>query len=111
MTAFLYCFREREEILKIFEMCSGQRMMTSYFRVGGLALEPPADFLPRVRKVLKSFPELLEEYETLLTRNRIWIGRTKGVGYLSAEDAMDLGVSGPSARASGIDCDLRRDNP
>ena len=111
MSVLLYCFREREEILKIFEMCSGQRMMTSYFRVGGLAVEPPADFLPRVRKFLGMFPERLEEYETLLTRNRIWIGRTKGVGYLSADDALDLGVSGPSARASGIDCDLRRDNP
>ena len=111
MSVLLYCFREREEILKIFEMVSGQRMMTSYFRVGGLALEPPADFLPRVQKFLKIFPDRLEEYETLLTRNRIWIGRTKGVGILSAEDAMDLGVSGPSARASGIDWDLRRDNP
>ncbi len=111
MSVLLYCFREREELLKIFEMCSGQRMMTSYFRVGGLALEPPADFAPRVQKFLSIFPERLEEYETLLTRNRIWIGRTKGVGYLSADDALDLGVSGPSARASGIDCDLRRDAP
>ncbi|MGH9786769.1 MAG: NADH-quinone oxidoreductase subunit D, partial [Terriglobia bacterium] len=111
MSVLLYCFREREEILKIFEMVSGQRMMTSYFRVGGLALELPADFLDRVQKFLKIFPDRLEEYETLLTRNRIWIGRTKGVGFLSAEDAFDLAVSGPSARASGIDWDLRRDNP
>ena len=111
MSVLLYCFREREEILKIFEMVSGQRMMTSYFRVGGLALEPPADFVQRVQKFLKIFPDRLEEYEALLTRNRIWIGRTKGVGFLSAADALDLGVSGPSARASGIDWDLRRDNP
>jgi NADH-quinone oxidoreductase subunit D len=111
MSVLLYCFREREEILKIFEMVSGQRMMTSYFRVGGLALEPPPDFLPRVQKFLKMFPERLEEYDTLLTRNRIWIGRTKGVGILSREDALDLAVSGPSARASGVDCDLRRDHP
>ena len=111
MSVLLYCFREREELLKIFEMCSGQRMMTSYFRVGGLANEPPAEFAPSVRKFLSAFPERLEEYETLLTRNRIWIGRTKGAGYLSADDALDLGVSGPSARASGIDCDLRRDAP
>jgi NADH-quinone oxidoreductase subunit D len=111
MSVLLYCFREREEILKIFEMVSGQRMMTSYFRVGGLALEPPADFVPRVQTFLKIFPDRLEEYETLLTRNRIWIGRTKGVGHLSADDALDLAVSGPSARASGIDWDLRRDNP
>ena len=111
MSVLLYCFREREDLLKIFEMCSGQRMMTSYFRVGGLALEPPAEFAPSVRKFLSVFPERLEEYEALLTRNRIWIGRTKGAGCLSADDALDLGVSGPSARASGIDCDLRRDAP
>ena len=111
MSVFLYCFREREEILKIFEMVSGQRMMTSYFRVGGLALEPPADFLKRVQKFLQIFPGRIEEYESLLTRNRIWIGRTKGIGTLSMDDALDLGVSGPSARASGIDWDLRRDNP
>ena len=111
MSVLLYCFREREEILKIFEMVSGQRMMTSYFRVGVLALTPPGNFLPRIKNFMKVFPDRLEEYETLLTRNRIWIGRTKGVGILSAEDAMDLGVSGPSARASGIDWDLRRDTP
>ena len=111
MSVFLYCFREREEILKIFEMVSGQRMMTSYFRVGGLALEPPADFLKRVQKFLQIIPGRIEEYESLLTRNRIWIGRTKGIGTLSAADALDLGVSGPTARASGIDWDLRRDNP
>src|SRR5260221_4535582 len=106
MSVFLYCFREREEILKIFEMASGQRMMTSYFRVGGLALEPPSGFLERIRKFLRYFPARLEEYEELLTRNRIWIGRTKGVGYLSADDALDLGVSGPTLRASGVDWDL-----
>lgn len=111
MSVFLYCFREREEVLNIFEMASGQRMMTSYFRVGGLALEPPRDIFPRIEKFLKSFPDRLQEYEDLLTRNRIWIGRTKGVGILSAEDALDLGVSGPTLRASGIDWDLRRDNP
>jgi len=111
ISVFLYCFREREEILKIFEMVSGQRMMTSYFRVGGLALEPPSGFLQRVEKFLSYFPERIEEYEELLTRNRIWMGRTQGVGILSKEDALDLGVSGPTARASGIDWDLRRDNP
>ena len=111
MSVFLYCFREREEILKIFEMVSGQRMMTSYFRVGGLALEPPHGVMERVRKFLGYFPDRMDEYEALLTRNRIWLGRTQGVGILSAEDAMDLGVSGPTARASGIDWDLRRDMP
>ncbi len=111
MSVFLYCFREREEILKIFELASGQRMMTSYFRVGGLALEPPSPFLPRIREFLKIFPDRIEEYEELLTRNRIWIGRTKGVGLLSAEDGLDLGATGPTLRASGVDWDLRRDNP
>ena len=111
MSVFLYCFREREEILKIFEMASGQRMMTSYFRVGGLALEPPLGFIERIRKLLGYFPGRMDEYEELLTRNRIWIARTKGVGVLSADDALDLGVSGPSLRASGVDWDLRRDHP
>lgn len=111
MSVFLYCFREREEILKIFEMASGQRMMTSYFRVGGLALEPPLGFVERIRKFLGYFPGRIDEYEELLTRNRIWIGRTKGVGVISAEDALDLGVSGPALRASGVDWDLRRDHP
>ena len=111
MSVFLYCFREREEILKIFELVSGQRMMTSYFRVGGLAVEPPADLLPRVKKFLSYFPDRVDEYEELLTRNPIWTSRTKGVGLLSKEDALDLGVSGPTARGSGIDWDLRRDLP
>jgi NADH-quinone oxidoreductase subunit D len=111
MTVFLYCFREREEILRLFEDVSGQRMMTSYFRVGGLSLEPPLDFLPRVKKFAKIFPERIDEYEGLLTGNPIWINRLKGVAYLSAEDAIALGVSGPSLRGSGVDWDLRRDMP
>ena len=111
MTVLLYCFREREEILNLFEAVSGQRMMTSYFRVGGLALEPPAGFLKRVEKVMATFPDHIDEYEELLTRNRIWMARTKSVGILTKEDALDFAVSGPTARASGIDWDLRRDNP
>jgi NADH-quinone oxidoreductase subunit D len=111
MSVFLYCFREREDILRIFELVSGQRMMTSYFRVGGLALEPPLDFFDRVRKFAEIFPSRVDEYEDLLTGNRIWIGRTKGVAHLSAEDAVALGVTGPALRASGVDIDLRRDMP
>ncbi len=111
MSVFLYCFREREDVLRIFEMVSGQRMMTSYFRVGGLALEPPRGWLKRVEKFIKEFPKRLEEYETLLTRNPIWLRRTQGIGQISAEDAMALGVSGPSLRGSGVKWDLRKNQP
>jgi NADH-quinone oxidoreductase subunit D len=111
MSVFLYCFREREDILRLFEEVSGQRMMTSYFRIGGLALDVPLGFLQRVKKFTDSFPEKVDEYEALLTLNPIWIERTKGVAYVSAEDGIALGVSGPSLRASGVDLDLRRDVP
>ncbi|NUQ29858.1 MAG: NADH dehydrogenase (quinone) subunit D [Acidobacteriaceae bacterium] len=111
LTVFLYCFREREEILRIFEMVAGQRMMTSYFRIGGLSMEPPIDFYDRVRNFLKIMPEKIAEYENLLTGNPIWMGRLKNVGHLSAADAIALGVTGPPLRASGVDWDLRRDMP
>jgi NADH-quinone oxidoreductase subunit D len=111
MTVLLYCFREREEVLKLFEMISGQRMMTSYFRIGGLALEPPLGFFERVRDFTSRFSARIDEYENLLTGNPIWTMRTKGVAQLSAEDAIALGASGPTLRGSGIDFDLRRDMP
>jgi len=111
LTVFLYCFREREEILNMFEMISGQRMMTSYFRIGGLALEPPLGFFERVREFAGRFPDKVDEYENLLTGNPIWMMRTKGVAQLSAEDAIALGASGPTLRGSGVDIDLRRDMP
>jgi len=111
MTVFLYCFREREDVLRLFEAVSGQRMMTSYFRIGGLALEPPLDFLDRVRDFARRFPAKVDEYENLLTANPIWEMRTKGVARLTAEDAVALGASGPTLRASGVDFDLRRDLP
>jgi NADH-quinone oxidoreductase subunit D len=111
MTVFLYCFREREEILRLFEAISGQRMMTSYFRVGGVALEPPLDFFGRVRKFADIFPGRVDEYEGLLTGNPIWAMRTKGIARISAEDAIALGASGPTLRGSGVDIDLRRDMP
>jgi NADH-quinone oxidoreductase subunit D len=111
LTVFLYTFREREDILRIFEHVSGQRMMTSYFRVGGLALEPPLDFFDRVKAFVKRMPEKIDEYENLLTGNPIFFNRLKGVGHLSAEDAIALGVTGPPLRASGVDWDLRRDMP
>jgi NADH-quinone oxidoreductase subunit D len=111
MTVFLYCFREREEILKLFEAISGQRMMTSYFRIGGLALEPPLGFFERVQEFAGRFPEKVDEYENLLTGNPIWMMRTKGVARMTAEDAIALGASGPTLRGSGVDIDLRRDMP
>ena len=111
MSVFLYCFREREDLMRIFEMVSGQRMMTSYFRVGGLALEPPLGFFDTVRKFVEKFPSRVDEYEDLLTQNPIWRERTKGVALLSAEDAIALGATGPTLRASGVDIDLRRDMP
>ena len=111
MSVFLYCFREREDILRIFEMYSGQRMMTSYFRIGGLALEPPRGWQQRVRTFIDAFPGKVDEYEELLTNNRIWIGRTRGVGYISMEDMLDWGVTGPMLRAAGLKWDTRKDQP
>ena len=108
MSVFLYSFREREEIMKIYEYVSGQRMMTSYFRIGGLALEPPPDWLDRVQRVVEAMPAHIDEYETLLTENRIWMGRTKGIGNLTAQDAIALGASGPLLRASGVAYDIRK---
>jgi NADH-quinone oxidoreductase subunit D len=108
MSVFLYCFREREEILKIFEMFAGQRMMTSYFRIGGLALDPPAGWRAPVERFLKMMPSRIDEYEDLLTENRIWMGRTKGVGYISGEDAVALSMTGPTLRAAGILYDNRK---
>ena len=111
MTVFLYCFRERENILRLFEAVSGQRMMTSYFRIGGVAIEPPLDFFARVKQFNDAFPERIEEYENLLTQNPIFVNRTKGVAYLSKEDGLALSATGPTLRASGVDVDLRRDEP
>jgi NADH-quinone oxidoreductase subunit D len=108
MSVFLYCFREREEILKIFEFVAGQRMMTSYIRIGGLALDLPAGWRQRVEKFLKMMPGRIDEYEELLTGNRIWIGRTKDVGYISAEDAVAFSMTGPTLRAAGLAYDNRK---
>lgn len=107
-SVMLYCFREREEILKIFEMVSGQRMMTSYFRIGGLALEPPPGWLEPVRRFIDMFPSRIDEYEKLLTRNRIWLMRTVGIGILEAKEATALGVTGPMLRAAGVAYDVRK---
>jgi NADH-quinone oxidoreductase subunit D len=111
LTVFLYCFREREALLRIFEAVSGQRMMTSFVRIGGVSLELPPGMLKDIRTFLADFPSKIAEYEGLLNGNPIWQSRLKGVGMLSAEDAIALGVSGPPMRASGIDFDVRRDMP
>jgi NADH-quinone oxidoreductase subunit D len=111
MSVLLYCFREREDILHIFEMVSGQRMMTSYFRIGGLTLEPPLGWLKGVEKFVKAFPGHLAEYEGLLTKNPIWLRRTVGVGKLTADEAIAWGLSGPSLRGSGVDWDIRKKQP
>jgi NADH-quinone oxidoreductase subunit D len=111
MSVFLYCFREREDILRIFEMFSGQRMMTSYFRIGGLALDHPRGWYDRVKNFIDVFPSRVDEYEELLTNNPIWIRRTKGVGFISLEDMLDLGVTGPMIRGAGLKWDIRKDQP
>jgi NADH-quinone oxidoreductase subunit D len=111
MSVFLYCFREREEILKIFEFVAGQRMMTSYIRIGGLALQPPTGWVERVEKFLKMMPGRIDEYESLLTGNRIWLGRLRGVGVISAEDAVAYSMTGPTLRAAGLAHDVRKAFP
>jgi NADH-quinone oxidoreductase subunit D len=111
LTLLLYTFRDREDILRLFEDIAGQRMMTSYIRIGGLALEPPIDFFDRADAFLRGFPEKIDEYSNLLTGNPIFFNRLKGVGKLSAQDAIALGVTGANMRGSGVDFDLRRDMP
>src|SRR6516225_9405484 len=111
MTPFFYCFREREDILRIMEMFSGQRMMTSYIRIGGLALEPPRGWQQAVGKFIRAFHSKVDEYEELLDSNPIWIGRTQGVGFISLEDMLDLGITGPMLRAAGLKIDTRKDKP
>ncbi len=111
LTMFLYCWREREDISRIYENVSGQRMMSSYFRIGGLAMEPPMGFFKQVQDFLDKMPSAIDQYEGMLQQNPIWMGRLKDVGYLSAADAIALGVTGPPLRASGVDWDLRRDMP
>ncbi len=111
MSVFLYCFREREHILDMFEMISGQRMMTSYIRPGGVWRDITPEFLPALRDFLDYFPPRIEEYEALLTDNPLWRDRTQGIGFLSAEDAIRLGCTGPTLRGSGVNWDIRKAMP
>ncbi len=111
MSVFLYCFREREAILDLYEAVSGQRMMSSYFRVGGVAAELPPGFEAKVEAFLTTFPARLAEYEALLTQNPLWRQRTVGIGTITREDAIALGLSGPGLRACGVAYDVRKAHP
>jgi NADH-quinone oxidoreductase subunit D len=111
MSVFLYCFREREMILDILEMVSGQRMMTTYIRPGGLWRDVPIEFEAAVRDFIAYFPKRVNEYEALLTKNPIYIDRTKGIGVISGEEALHWGLTGPTLRGSGVNYDLRKVRP
>jgi NADH-quinone oxidoreductase subunit D len=111
MTVFFYCFREREKILNLIEAASGGRMTPSYFRIGGLMMDLPAGFERRLKQFIAGFPGSVKEFHTLLSGNTIFQKRTQGVGYISAEDAIDWGLTGPSLRGSGIEIDIRRTDP
>ncbi len=110
-SVFLYCFREREYILDLYEMVSGQRMMSSYFRPGGLWRDVPEDFVPAVKKFLDFFPDRLDDYEALLKENPIFLKRTKEIGVISADDAIAWGLSGACLRGSGVNWDIRKAMP
>ncbi len=111
MSVFLYAMIERERILDIFEMCSGQRMMTTYIRPGGIWRDVPVEFEAALREFLAIMPGRIDVYESLLTNNEIFIERTKNIGVLSREDAISWGATGPIARAAGINFDLRKNQP
>lgn len=111
MTPFWFTFKEREKILNLIESASGGRMTPSYFRIGGLMMDLPAGFENRVKQFLDNFPDALNTFDTLITGNTIWHSRTKGIGIISKEDAIDWGLTGPSLRGSGVELDLRKANP
>jgi NADH-quinone oxidoreductase subunit D len=111
MTLLFYNFREREEILKIFEEVSGGRLTPTYMRIGGVSKDLPDGIEEKIKAFVQSFPEHMKEYETLLTKNVIWLKRTKGVGFISKEDAINWGVTGPTLRGSGVKYDVRKAFP
>lgn len=111
MTVFIYAFREREVVMETYELISGARMTSNFFRIGGLSQDVPPEFEKKVRDFVNVMPSYLDQYEGLLTTNPIWLKRTVGNGVISAEDAIDYGITGPALRGSGVDWDLRRDNP
>jgi NADH-quinone oxidoreductase subunit D len=111
ISMFWYAFRERDQILDLFELVAGARMHTRYFQTGGLAEDIPLGFFPECRKFVDRMPHAVDEYEQLIDRNQIWLERTVGLGLLSREDAIALGQTGPVLRGSGVDFDLRRADP
>ena len=111
MSVFLYCFREREMIMDILELCSGQRMMTTFIRPGGLWRDVPVEFETAVRDFIKMFPKRINEYEALMTKNPLFLDRLLGIGKLDAATALQNGVTGPMLRASGVNWDLRKARP
>ena len=110
-TVFFHTFREREILYNLIELITGTRLTTSYPRVGGLARDLPERLIPELKEFVRTFPSKIDEYETLLTRNKIWIKRTQHIGKISAQDAIDLGLTGPNLRGSGVEYDLRKAFP
>jgi NADH-quinone oxidoreductase subunit D len=108
LTVFLYAFREREFIYELFEAVCGQRMTVSYPRVGGVSTDLPPGWVEKCREFCRAMPKRIDEYEQLLTKNRVWKGRTVGIGVLTREDVFEWGITGPMARGSGVEYDLRR---
>jgi len=111
MSVFFYCYRERDELLDLFEMVSGERMNHHYFQVGGCAQDLPPGFIERLQAFIDEMPRRIDEYEALLTGNPIWKDRMKGVGVLPVDELIALGVTGPTLRAAGVPHDLRKTNP
>jgi NADH dehydrogenase I D subunit len=111
MTVFLYCFREREWILDLYEMICGARLTVTYPRIGGVRNDVPQQFLDSLWKFTEEFPSRILEYETLIDQNRIWLQRTKGIGVISAEEAVSWGMTGPTLRGSGVPYDIRKHMP
>jgi NADH-quinone oxidoreductase subunit D len=111
MSVFLYCFQERERLLDIFEMVSGQRMMSTYFRPGGLWRDVPDEYVPAVQAFVDTFPRRIDEYEALLVNNPLWIDRTQGIGVITPEDALLYGCTGSTLRGSGVNWDIRKAIP
>jgi NADH-quinone oxidoreductase subunit D len=110
-TPFMYTFTEREKLYTLFEELTGARFTTSFTRIGGVARDLPEGWLPRVEKFVDELPKAIDEVEKLLTRNRIFLDRTEGIGTISKNDALAYGLTGPNLRACGIDLDLRKDKP